>query len=398
MVNIQNVTSDIVWIGGSDRRLSRFENLFPLPNGVSYNSYVILDEKTALLDTADVSVAGQFMENLEAALNGRPLDYLVIHHMEPDHCALIAEVMKRYPQATLVGNVRTFAFLGQFFPELQSAAKVEIKDGDTLRVGSHNLHFVFAPFVHWPEVMVSYDEASKILFSADAFGTFGRVDGSIFADEHDFEKEYLDDARRYYANIVGKYGPQTLTLLQKAGGLDIRMICPLHGPIWRENLGWFIEKDQKWGAGTPESDDILLFYASIYGHTASAAQKLAALLQKKSGKHVVSYDVSETDVSFLIGEIWRCGKIVLMCPTYNAGIYPKMKDLIADMEALAVHDRTFALAENGTWGPLTVKLMRDRLSALKNCKIVDKTLTIRSALHPSQEAELEAFAAAIAEA
>ena len=398
MVNIQNVTSDIVWIGGSDRRLSRFENLFPLPNGVSYNSYVILDEKTALLDTADVSVAGQFMENLEAALNGRPLDYLVIHHMEPDHCALIAEVMKRYPQATLVGNVRTFAFLGQFFPELQSAAKVEIKDGDTLRVGSHNLHFVFAPFVHWPEVMVSYDEASKILFSADAFGTFGRVDGSIFADEHDFEKEYLDDARRYYANIVGKYGPQTLTLLQKAGGLDIRMICPLHGPIWRENLGWFIEKYQKWGAGTPESDDILLFYASIYGHTASAAQKLAALLQKKSGKHVVSYDVSETDVSFLIGEIWRCGKIVLMCPTYNAGIYPKMKDLIADMEALAVHDRTFALAENGTWGPLTVKLMRDRLSALKNCKIVDKTLTIRSALHPSQEAELEAFAAAIAEA
>ncbi|MDO4285492.1 MAG: FprA family A-type flavoprotein [Eubacteriales bacterium] len=398
MVNTQKVTDDIIWIGGSERRLSRFENLFPLPNGVSYNSYVVLDEKTALLDTADLSVAGQFMENLEAALQGRDLDYMVIHHMEPDHCSLIADVMKRYPQATLVGNVRTFAFLLQFFPELESAAKLEIKEGDVLSTGKHNFHFVFAPFVHWPEVMVSYDDATKTLFSADAFGTFGSVDGSIFADEHDFEREYLDDARRYYANIVGKYGPQTLAILQKASGLDIQMICPLHGPVWRKDLGWFIDKYQKWGSGTPESDDILLFYASIYGHTASAAQTLAASLQAKSGKKVVVYDVSETDVSFLIGEIWRCGKIVLMCPTYNAGIYPKMKDLIADMEALAVHDRTFALAENGTWGPVTVKLMRDRLSALKNCTILEQTLTIRSALHEKDREALENFAQAIAEA
>ena len=397
MINIQQAAQDIVWVGGSDRRLSLFENLFPLPNGVSYNSYVVLDEKTVLFDTADVSIADQYLENLEAALAGRTPDYLVILHMEPDHAALIRTVTERYPNLTLVGSMKTFCFLDQFFPGL-AQNRLTVKEGDTLCSGKHTFHFVAAPMVHWPEVLFAYDDFTKSLFSADAFGTFGTVDGSIFADDHDFEKTYLDEARRYYANIVGKYGQQVQMVLKKAAGLDIANILPLHGPIWRKDLGWFLDKYQKWSTYTPETDDVLVVYASLYGHTASAAETFAAKLQAKSGRHVSVFDVSKTDVSYLISEVWRCRTVVLFSATYNNGIYPKMNDFIEDMGALFVQNRTFALAENGSWAPVAGKLMREKVSAFKNVTVLEDTFSFRSALHAGDMAKLDAFVDAVARA
>ena len=395
MINIQNVTDDILWIGASDRRLALFENLFPIPNGVSYNNYVVLDEKIAVFDTSDVSVADQYLENLQAALGGRTPDYLIVLHMEPDHCSQLGNVLRLYPDVTLVGSMQTFNFIRQFFPELEGAKKQVVKEGDTLSTGKHTFHFVAAPMVHWPEVLFAYDDASKALFCADAFGTFGALDGSIFADEVDFEKNYLDDARRYYANIVGKFGPQVQAVLKKAAGLDIQLLLPLHGPVWRKDLAWFLDKYQKWSTYTPEdADDILVVYGSLYGHTASAAQAAAAKLAA-AGKKVAVYDVSKTDVSELISEVWRCGRIVLFCPTYYNGIYPPMKNFIHDMEALLVSNRTFFLAENGTWAPASAKLIRQELETLKNVTIADTTLTIKSALH--DEAALDTFVQAILE-
>lgn len=395
MINIQNVTDDILWIGASDRRLALFENLFPIPNGVSYNNYVVLDEKIAVFDTSDVSVADQYLENLQAALGGRTPDYLIVLHMEPDHCSQLGNVLRLYHDVTLVGSMQTFNFIRQFFPELEGAKKQVVKEGDTLSTGKHTFHFVAAPMVHWPEVLFAYDDASKALFCADAFGTFGALDGSIFADEVDFEKNYLDDARRYYANIVGKFGPQVQAVLKKAAGLDIQLLLPLHGPVWRKDLAWFLDKYQKWSTYTPEdADDILVVYGSLYGHTASAAQAAAAKLAA-AGKKVAVYDVSKTDVSELISEVWRCGRIVLFCPTYYNGIYPPMKNFIHDMEALLVSNRTFFLAENGTWAPASAKLIRQELETLKNVTIADTTLTIKSALH--DEAALDTFVQAILE-
>lgn len=398
MKNTKLVAKDTVWIGGSDRRLALFENLFPLPNGVSYNSYVVLDEKITLFDTADVSVADQYLENLHAVLGEKKPDYLVVLHMEPDHCSLLQTVLNQYPETTVVSSMQTFKFISQFFPELKIENQLVVKEGDTLCTGAHTFHFVAAPMVHWPEVLLAYDDADKALFSADAFGTFGALEGGIFADQYDFEAHYLDDARRYYANIVGKYGAQVQAVLKKAAGLEIEEILPLHGPVWRENLGWFLEKYQTWSSYAPETDDILVVYGSLYGHTASAAESFASVLEEKSGKHVVVYDASKTDVSYLIAEVWRCSKVVLFCPTYNGGMYPSISRFIEDMKALAVQNRTFALAENGTWAPVTAKLMRKELETLKNCSILDTTLTIRSALSAADEAALDDFAAAVANA
>ena len=398
MKNIQNVTEDILAIGSNDRRLSRFENFIPIPNGVSYNSYVILDDKTAALDTADCAVSGQFTENLLAALGGRALDYLVVQHMEPDHTANIMDILERFPDVTIISSKQAFIMLGQFFPQASGAKHIEVKEGDTLSLGKHTLHFVCAPMVHWPEVIFTYDDYSKILFSADAFGTFGTVDGSIFADDHDFEEEYLDEARRYYSNIVGKYGMQVQCVLKKAATLDIQTICPLHGPVFRKDLSYILDKYMKWSSYTPESDDILLVYSTLYGHTASAAEAVAFQLRAKTGRRVFVYDASETDTSYLISEVWRCAKVILLCPTYNNGIYPTMLTFIDDMAALSVQNRTFALAENGTWAPVTVKLMKERISALKNVKIVDTTLTIRSAMSDKDADNLDAFTSAVAEA
>ena len=399
MINIQEVTKDIYWIGGSDRRLALFENLFPLPKGVSYNSYIVLDEKTVVFDTADISISDQYLENLKTALNGRPLDYLVVLHMEPDHCSQIATVAAMHPELTLVGNVKTFQMMKNYFPETEDMKKIVVKEGDTLATGAHTFAFVMAPMVHWPEAMFAYDTATGTLFSADAFGTFGALESSIFADDYDFEKDYLDDARRYYANIVGKYGAQVQAVLKKAAKIDIKFICPLHGPVWRgEHIAWFIDKYQKWSKYEPEDDGIVVIYGSLYGHTASAAEAFAAKLRAKSGKDVKVYDISKTHSSNIIGEIWRVGKIVIFSPTYNNGIYLPVANLLHDMECLTVQNKVIALAQNGTWAPVSAKLMNEKLSTLKNVKIVDNVLTIKSALHASDEEALDVFVEAVTEA
>ena len=399
MINIQEVTKDIYWIGGSDRRLALFENLFPLPKGVSYNSYIVLDEKTVVFDTADISISDQYLENLKTALNGRPLDYLVVLHMEPDHCSQIATVAAMHPELTLVGNVKTFQMMKNYFPETADMKKIVVEEGDTLATGAHTFAFVMAPMVHWPEAMFAYDTATGTLFSADAFGTFGALESSIFADDYDFEKDYLDDARRYYANIVGKYGAQVQAVLKKAAKIDIKFICPLHGPVWRgEHIAWFIDKYQKWSKYEPEDDGIVVIYGSLYGHTASAAEAFAAKLRAKSGKDVKVYDISKTHSSNIIGEIWRVGKIVIFSPTYNNGIYLPVANLLHDMECLTVQNKVIALAQNGTWAPVSAKLMNEKLSTLKNVKIVDNVLTIKSALHASDEEALDVFVEAVTEA
>ena len=395
MYNVRKVTEDIVWVGASDRRLALFENIFPIPRGVSYNSYVLLDEKTVLLDTVDASVAGQFFENLEHVLDGRKLDYLIVNHMEPDHCAMIGDLVRRYPEVQVVGNTKTFGMIKQFFGTDFAERAVTVKEGDTLATGAHTLHFVMAPMVHWPEVMVTYDEKDKVLFAADGFGTFGALNGNIFADEVDFDRDWLDDARRYYTNIVGKYGASVQALLKKASGLEIAVICPLHGPIWRENLGYILEKYQKWSTYEAEDQAVVILYATMCGNTASAADALAGRLAAKGVKKIAVYDVSNTHVSELISEIFRASHVVFAAPTYNGGIYPVMENLLADMKALAVQNKTVALMENGTWAPMTAKQMREKLAELKNVTILDTQITIKSAMAPEQEGQLEALADAI---
>ena len=395
MYQTRNVTEEIVWVGASDRRLALFENIFPIPRGVSYNSYVLLDEKTVLLDTVDASVAGQFFENLEHVLADRTLDYLVVNHMEPDHCAMIADIVRRYPDVKVVGNAKTFGMMKQFFGTDYAERAIVVKEGDTLATGAHTLHFVMAPMVHWPEAMVTYDDKDKVLFSADGFGTFGALNGNIFADEVDFDRDWLDDARRYYTNIVGKYGASVQALLKKAAGLEIAVICPLHGPIWRENLGYILEKYQKWSTYEAEEKAVVIMYASMYGDTASAADALAGALSERGIRKIEVYDVSNTHVSELISEIFRASHLVFAAPTYNGGIYPVMENLLSDMKALAVQKKTVALMENGTWAAMAAKQMRERLSELKEVMVLDTQVTIKSAMLADQRTELEAFADAI---
>ena len=309
MYCVKKITEDMYWIGASDRRLELFENVYPIPKGVSYNSYVILDEKTVLLDTVDHSVCSQFLENLEHVLDGRTLDYIIVNHMEPDHCASLAEVVIRYPEVKFVGNAKTFTMMKQFFDFDVDNRAVVIKEGDTISTGKHTLAFAMIPMVHWPEAMVTYDAYDKVLYSADAFGTFGALNGNIFADELNFEAEWLEEARRYLTNIVGKYGAQVQSALKKAAALDIEMICPLHGPVWRENLGWFIDKYQKWSTYTPEDHAVLIVYASIYGNTESAVNVLAGKISDAGEKNIAMYDVSKTDPSYILAEAFRCDRI-----------------------------------------------------------------------------------------
>lgn len=377
---VRNVTEDTYWIGASDRRLALFENIFPIPRGVSYNSYVILDEKTVLLDTVDTAVSKQFFENLAYVLDGRNLDYLVINHMEPDHASMIEEVRLRYPDVTLVTTSKTVQIMKQFFGSANDDHVMLIKEGDVLSAGKHELHFVAAPMVHWPEVTVAYDACTKALFSADAFGTFGALGGYIFNDEIDFDRDWLDDARRYYTNIVGKYGVQVQNVLKKAAGLDIQMICPLHGPVWRNNLGYILDKYQKWSTYEPEEKGVVIAYASMYGNTANAADVLACRLAEAGVKNIRVYDVSNTHVSVLISEIFHYSHLVLAAPTYNSGIYPIMANLLEDMKALNVQNRTVGIMENGTWAATSGKQMRAKLEEMKNMTILDEKVTIKSAL------------------
>lgn len=396
MYNIKNVTEDIVWVGASDRRLALFENIFPIPRGVSYNAYVLLDEKNVLLDTVDASVAGQFFENLEAALGERTLDYLVVNHMEPDHCAMIGDIIRRYPQIQIIGNAKTFGMIRQFFGTDYAERAITVKEGDTLSTGKHTLHFVMAPMVHWPEAMVTYDDADKVLFSADGFGTFGAINGNLFADEVNFDRDWLDDARRYYTNIVGKYGASVQALLKKAASLEIAVICPLHGPVWRQDLGYILDKYQKWSTYEAEDNAVAILYASMYGNTASAADALAGALADREIKNIAVYDVSNTHVSELISEIFRVSHLVFAAPTYNGGIYPVMENLLSDMKALAVQKKTVALLENGTWAATTAKQMRAELEAMKDMSVLDAQVTVKSAMHAEKKGELDALADAIA--
>ena len=389
MHNVRKVTEDVYYVGASDRRLNLFENIYPIPNGISYNSYLVLDEKTVLLDTIDHSVSRQFLENVEYVLGERTLDYLIVNHMEPDHCATIGDIVLRYPDVTIVGNAKTFTMMKQFFGfDVDGHSKV-IKEGETLNTGRHTFAFAMIPMVHWPECMVTYDAADKILFSADAFGTFGALNGNIFADEVDFEKEWLAEARRYLANIVGKYGTQVLGALKKAAALDIQMICPLHGPVWRENLGWFIEKYQTWANYTPEDHTVLILYASIYGNTENAVNALAGKLADAGERKIAMYDVSVTDQSYLLAEAFRCDRIVFACPTYNAGIFPKMETLLAELAAHNFQKRKIVIIENGTWAISSGKQMREILSSLKGMEIMESTLTVKSSLKDEQLPSLD---------
>ncbi len=387
----RNITDDIFWVGGSDRRLALFENLFPIPRGVSYNSYLIMDEKTALVDTVDSSITRQFLENVYHVLNGRPLDYLIVNHMEPDHCANIDELMLRFPDLKVVGNTKTLAFISQFYDLDLEGRTVTVKEGDTLPLGAHILQFFLAPMIHWPEVMVTYEQKEKILFSADAFGSFGAINGNLFNDEINFDRDWLSDARRYYTNIVGKYGPQVQAALKKLSGLEINMICPLHGPVWRSDLGYLLEKYGKWSTYEPEDKAVALFYGSMYGDTENAVNILASMLAEAGVKDIAVYDVSSTHVSTLIAETFRCSHIVLAAPTYNMGIYPAMQNFLHDMKALNVQNRTAAIIENGSWAPVSGKLMREALGEMKNMRILEPTLTVKSAVKSGNLESLSAL-------
>ena len=396
MHSTRKVTEDLIYVGGSDRRLSRFENLFPIPRGVSYNSYVLLDEKTVLMDTADDSISRQFLENVTYALGGRALDYLVVQHMEPDHCAMIDVLLCRYPEAKLVCSAKALGMLGQFYGLDAKERALVVAEGDKLSTGRHTLHFMMAPMVHWPEVMVTYDEVSKVLFTADAFGTFGALAGNIFDDEIDINCVWMNDARRYYTNIVGKYGAQVQMLLKKASALDIETICPLHGPVWRGNLGLLLEKYQKWSTYEPEDKAVMIAYASMYGNTENAANVLANLLADRGVRDIAMYDVSETDVSELVAESFRCSHLVLASPTYNGGLYPRMESFLADIKALNLQKRTAALLENGTWAPASARHMRAMLESMKEMTVLEGSVAVKSALADGQLAALEALADAIA--
>lgn len=397
MHSVRKVTEDIYWVGGNDRRLALFENIFPINRGVSYNAYLLMDEKTVLLDTADKAISEQFFENVEHVLAGKPLDYLVVNHMEPDHCALIGDLVRRYPDVQIIGNAKTFQMMGQFFDFDIEGRKIEVKEGDTFECGSHTLHFVMAPMVHWPEAMVTYDAKEKILFSADGFGSFGALPGNIFNDELNFDRDWLDDARLYYTNIVGKYGVQVQALLKKAAGLDIQMICPLHGPIWRSDLGYILDKYNKWSSYEPEDKAVVIAYASMYGNTENAANVLAGKLADAGVRNIAVYDVSNTHVSELISEIFRASHLVLAAPTYNGAIYPVMENLLTDMKALNVQKRTVAFMENGTWASTAAKQMRGKMEELKDMTLLDTQVSVKSALKEAQEEQMDALCQAIVE-
>lgn len=392
----RKITDDLTWVGTNDRRLAMFEGVYEVPDGVSYNSYLLTDEKTVLLDTVDKAVIRRFLENVEAALAGRRLDYLVIHHMEPDHSAAISDILLRYPEVTLVCNAQTENMLRQFSALSGQAQILLVKEGDTLSTGKHRLQFFMAPMVHWPEVMVTYDSLSHTLFSADAFGTFGALNGALYADEVDFEKDYMDEARRYYTNIVGKYGMQVQALLKKASALDIRLLCPLHGFLWRRNLSLYLEKYALWSSYIPETRGVMLAYASIYGNTEDAADILACRLREK-GIPVVMFDVSVTAASKIISAAFRYSHFVFAAPTYNSGTFVSMEALLSDLTAHNIQNRTVALIENGSWAPASGKAMRAQLEKCKNITLLEPVITIRSALKDDQRKELDELAEKLAE-
>ncbi|HIX16464.1 MAG TPA: FprA family A-type flavoprotein [Candidatus Hungatella pullicola] len=396
MYCIKKINNDLFWVGGTDRRLALFENHYPIPNGVSYNSYLLLDEKTVLFDTVDRAISDQFLENIEAALKERTLDYIVVNHMEPDHCATLGQLAEKYPQVKIICNAKTVPIIRQFYNFDIDSRTIIVKEGDTFTSGRHTFAFVMAPMVHWPEVMVTYDTTDKILFSADAFGTFGAMNGNLFADEVNFKEEWIKDARRYYSNIVGKYGPSVQTLLKKASGLDIQMICPLHGPVWRSDIAWYIDKYIKWSSYEPEEKSVMIAYGSIYGNTENAANILACLLADRGIRNIAVYDVSSTHPSVIVAESFRCSHLVFASATYNAGIFSNMEHVLTELSAHNLQNRTVALMENGSWAVSAGKKMAEIISGMKNMTVLEQTITIKSSLKENQMAELTAMADAIA--
>ena len=380
------ITKDILYIGTNDHDIDLFEGQYPVPNGVSYNSYLIMDEKIAVMDTVDHRKALPFLQNLEKALAGRTPDYLVISHVEPDHASSVKAFLDKYPDTTLIGNAKTFPMLLQYFEDLSPKNTLTVKEGDALSLGKHELHFVMAPMVHWPEVMVTYDSCDKVLFSADGFGKFGALD---------VQEDWACEARRYYFNIVGKYGIPVAALLKKAAALDIQIICPLHGPVLKENLGYYLEKYQIWSSYQPESEGVFIAYASLHGNTREAALKLAELLKERGCPKVVLTDLAREELSEAIEDAFRYGKMVLASPTYDGGIMPVMESFLAHLKAKAFQNRTVALIENGSWAPCAAKAMASVLSSMKDVTLLDQTVTIRGALKESDTAQLEKLADAL---
>ncbi|MEG2455207.1 MAG: FprA family A-type flavoprotein [Oscillospiraceae bacterium] len=391
----RKITENLVWVGADDRRQSLFENIFPIPGGVAYNSYLLLDEKTALMDTVDFAVSRQFFENLSEELADRKLDYLVMHHMEPDHGATVEALVRLYPEVTLVGNEKTMQILGQFFPRLVGVKTLLVKEGDTLKLGAHSLTFLMAPMVHWPETMVSYDPCGGVLFSGDAFGAFGALNGNLFVDETDIRGDWLAEARRYYSNIVGKYGMQVQGLLKKAAALDIQIVCPLHGPVWRSQVKVLLHFYDLWSRYEPEERAVTICYCSMYGNTEQVASALALALAEGGSGRIAMLDLSRCDVSYALSEVFRCSHLVLASPTYNGEIYPKMLALLQDMQSHSVQNRTVALVENGTWYPVSGKLMGELLGGMKNMTVLDPMISLKSAPAPGQEQQVGGLADAI---
>jgi len=394
---VKKIKEDLFWVGANDRRLAMFEGVYSVAGGVSYNSYLLKDDKTVLFDTSDKAVQQRFLENVDFALGGRKLDYLVVQHMEPDHSASLKELIAKYPGVKIVCNAKTLTFIKQFFDFKFDFDKdiIIVDENDTLNTGKHTLNFIMAPMVHWPEVMVTYDSADKILFSADAFGTFGALNGSLYADEVDIEKDYMDEFRRYYANIVGKYGDQVQTLLQKASGIPIEMICPLHGFVWRSDLSLIINKYMLWSAFQPEEKGVMIAYASVYGNTENASEILACSIRDK-GIKTVMFDVSVTPASEIIAAAFKWSHLVFASTTYNAGIFISMEDLINDLVAHNIQNRTVAVIENGSWAATSGELIRKKLEQCKNLKILKQTLSLKSSLKNDQLSQIEEIAKEIA--
>ncbi len=385
MQNI-TITDTIKYVGTDDREIDLFESQYIVPNGVSYNSYVILDEKIAVMDGVDERAEEVWFQNLEKVLDGKMPDYLVVSHMEPDHAGNIQKFMEKYPQTQLVVNAKALSMLPQFFTLDMSARSVVVKEGDELSLGNHVLTFVMAPMVHWPEVMVSYEKTEKILFSADAFGKFGALDA---------EEDWACEARRYYFNIVGKYGMQVQALLKKASALDIRVICPLHGPILSENLDFYLGKYQTWSSYEPEDKGILIAYASIHGNTGKAAEKLAELLRAKGAEKVVVSDLAREDMAEVIEDAFRYDRMVLAAATYDAGVFPCMDSFLARLKSKNFQKRTVGLIENGSWAPMAGKVMKDSLSQMKEITVLEPVVTIKSTLNEASAEQLELLADAL---
>ncbi len=379
------ISDAIRYVGVDDKEIDLFESQYVVPNGISYNSYVILDEKVALMDTVDKRGMEQWEKNLLAELDGRSVDYLVISHMEPDHAGSIRRLVELFPEVTLVGNAKTFAMLPQFF-DLPDCETLTVKENDTLSLGEHTLQFIMAPMVHWPEVMVTYESSEKILFSADGFGKFGALDT---------DEDWACEARRYYFNIVGKYGAPVQALLKKASALDIQKICPLHGPILTENLEYYIGLYNTWSSYEPESEGVLVAYASIHGNTAEAAKKLGEILEKKGAKKVVVSDLAREDMAEVIEDAFRYDKMILAAASYDGGVFPCMQDFLHHLQSKAYQKRTVGIVENGSWAPTAAKAMKGILEGLKEVEVVEPVVTIRSAMKEKDIPELEKLADAI---